>query len=309
MEVEVLGSELREARLQKELTLDEVEQELRIRAKFLAAIENGDYSLIPSQVQARGFLRNYAQFLGLNGNTILVRYEQAMGQLEAFSRDHSHLPRPTPVVVARPNANGNRTSKAANPAEQDAPNTGKTSRRARTFSSSMLVFGMAAVFMFFMLALGGTRIVEWLIAADQKAEGVDFIQTVLGDQPTITPSPTLAPTPVSTQGVTIPQQQTFNSVFVIFDVTQRTWARITVDGTVQFEGIAAPGTRLQYQGSTSVAVRAGNAAGLNVVVNDRVVGPLGTRGEVVDLTITLDNVDALFPAQASAIDATAPNTP
>jgi cytoskeletal protein RodZ len=69
MEVEILGSELRAARLQKELSLDEVEQELRIRAKFLGAIEAGDYSLLPSQVQARGFLRNYAQFLGLDAST------------------------------------------------------------------------------------------------------------------------------------------------------------------------------------------------------------------------------------------------
>ncbi|MCZ7544512.1 MAG: DUF4115 domain-containing protein [Anaerolineae bacterium] len=89
-------------------------------------------------------------------------------------------------------------------------------------------------------------------------------------------------------------------MFVIFDVVQRTWVRIMVDGVMQFEGVATPGTRLQYQGSQSVAVRAGNAAGLDVVVNDRAVGPLGGRGEVVDLTITLDNIDTLFAAQMAA---------
>lgn len=299
MEVEVLGNELHEARLRMELTLDEVEQELRIRAKFLAAIENGDYSLIPSQVQARGFLRNYAQFLGLDADAILARYEQAMGQLESFGYGgNGHLPRPTPVVVARPNENGTRTS-PPNPA-QPAPDTGQTSRRGRSFSSSMLVFGMAAVFVFFVLALGGTRAIEWLIDTDKKAEGVDFIQTVLGDQPTVTPSPTLPPAAQPTEGVPIPESQTFNSVFVIFDVVQRTWVRIMVDGVMQFEGVATPGTRLQYQGSQSVAVRAGNAAGLDVVVNDRAVGPLGGRGEVVDLTITLDNIDTLFAAQMAA---------
>lgn len=303
MEVEVLGSELREARLKRELTLEEVEQELRIRAKFLAAIENGDYSLLPSQVQARGFLRNYAQFLGLDGDVILARYEQAMRQPEAFRfNGNGHLPRPTPVVVARPSDNGYTASPPRRPAEQPAPNTGKTSRRRPAFSSSMVVFGMAAVVMFFALALGGTRFVEWLIDTDKKAEGVDFIESVLGDQPTVTPSPTIAPTLASTPGVTVPDLQTYNSVFVIFNVTQRTWARITVDGTVQFEGIATPGTRLQYQGSSSVAVRAGNAAGLDVVVNDLTVGPLGARGQVVDLTITLDNFRSLFSAKAEAPD-------
>ena len=309
MEVEIIGSELRSARLHQELSLDEVEQELRIRAKFLAAIENGDYSLLPSQVQARGFLRNYAQFLGLDGDLILSRYEQAMRQPVPYGPnggDKNQLPRPTPVVVSKPNENGNRTAKAASAAE-NAPDTGQTSRRRRDFSSSMVVFGLAAVMMFFALAIGGTRAIEWLIDADRTAEGVDFIQSVLGDQPTVTPSPTLAPTPIATQGVAIPNEQMFNSVFVIINVTQRTWARVTVDGTVQFEGIAAPGTRLQYQGSEAVTIRAGNGAGLDVIVNDQKMGALGERGEVVDLNITRDGVPGMTTA-APAGD-TAPGAP
>jgi transcriptional regulator with XRE-family HTH domain len=306
MEVEVLGSELREARLRKELSLDEVEQELRIRAKFLAAIETGDYSLIPSQVQARGFLRNYAQFLGLDADAILARYEQAMGQPEAFGYN-GHLPKPMPVVVAKPSESDQRAGPVPGSEGTPGPDIGRTSRRRRAFSSSMVVFGLTAVLMFFVLAWGGTQLIEWLIDTDNRAEGVDFIESVLGDQPTVTPSATFVPSPSPTAGVVIPEQQMFNSVFVILNVTQRTWARITVDGEVQFQGIAVPGTRLQYQGASAVQVRAGNAAGLEAVVNDQVIGPLGQRGQVVDVSFTLDGLQTQTPGEETGIPPATPN--
>jgi transcriptional regulator with XRE-family HTH domain len=313
MEVEILGNELREARLRRELSLDEVEQELRIRAKFLAAIENGDYSLLPSQVQARGFLRNYARFLNLDANAMLARYEQAMGQPEMHRHNNGHLPEPTPVLVSKP----------APPVEDQAqpgrgPNTagvygaspdiGQTNRRQRAFSPSMVVFGLAAVMMFFALAWGSIQMIEWLINTDKKAEGVDFIESVL-DQPTVTPSATVMATPKPTQGISIPEQQMFNSVFVILDVTQRTWARIVVDGQVQFQGIAVPGTRLQYQGASAVQIYAGNAAGLEAVVNDVTIGALGTRGEIVDLSFSLDTLESVVAQLMPEADATSTPAP
>src|SRR5581483_7878935 len=77
-DAEALGSELREARQGRDLTLDQVEQQIRIRAKFLEALEQGNYAALPSPVQARGFLRNYARFLGLDGDLMVSRYDAAL---------------------------------------------------------------------------------------------------------------------------------------------------------------------------------------------------------------------------------------
>ena len=57
-EAEVLGHQLRSAREARELSLDQVEQQTRIRAKYIEALEQGNHSALPSAVQARGFLRN-----------------------------------------------------------------------------------------------------------------------------------------------------------------------------------------------------------------------------------------------------------
>ena len=61
-----IGQSLREAREAKGLTLDDVEQEIRIRSNYLEALENEDYDRLPGEVYVRGFLRNYARFLGVD---------------------------------------------------------------------------------------------------------------------------------------------------------------------------------------------------------------------------------------------------
>ena len=58
-----IGHILREARENKGLTLEDVQAKIRINTRYLAALENGQYSALPTPVHARGFLRNYARFL------------------------------------------------------------------------------------------------------------------------------------------------------------------------------------------------------------------------------------------------------
>ena len=74
--MEQLGAKLRETRQRLGLTLDEVERATRIRTHHLEAIERGDLDALPSAVQARGFLRNYADFLGLDPGDILLEYAE-----------------------------------------------------------------------------------------------------------------------------------------------------------------------------------------------------------------------------------------
>ena len=67
------GEQLRAAREARGLTLEDVERATRIRAKYLAALENDDVQTIASPAQARGFLKNYAEHLGLNSADVLAQ--------------------------------------------------------------------------------------------------------------------------------------------------------------------------------------------------------------------------------------------
>jgi cytoskeleton protein RodZ len=69
-----LGSELREARVQRGLSLEQVTYETRIRARYLEALEDERFQDLPGEAYAKGFLRTYADFLGLDGSQMLARY-------------------------------------------------------------------------------------------------------------------------------------------------------------------------------------------------------------------------------------------
>jgi cytoskeletal protein RodZ len=71
-----VGEMLREARESKSLTLEEVEDGTKIRLKFLTAIEANDFSLMPSLSYAKGFVKNYSDFLGLNSATVLAFFRR-----------------------------------------------------------------------------------------------------------------------------------------------------------------------------------------------------------------------------------------
>ena len=70
-----VGTLLREARLAKKLSLAEAEQGTSIRRRYLEAIENDEYEKTPGEVFLKGMLRNYGNFLGLNGPELVQLYK------------------------------------------------------------------------------------------------------------------------------------------------------------------------------------------------------------------------------------------
>jgi cytoskeletal protein RodZ len=74
------GELLKEKRLLKELSLEDVSKKTKIKVEFLEAIENSDYSLLPSATFAKGFLRNYATFLYLNPDTMVAMFRRDFTQ-------------------------------------------------------------------------------------------------------------------------------------------------------------------------------------------------------------------------------------
>src|SRR5258708_19181456 len=80
---DTLGQLLRGAREARGETLDDVERVTHIRARQLTAIEADDFGALPSPAQARGYIKNYAQHLGLDLQDVLARYEAAQSKRPA----------------------------------------------------------------------------------------------------------------------------------------------------------------------------------------------------------------------------------
>ena len=69
-----IGNSLREARLRQQLDFPQVEQATKIRGKYLRALEEEQFEVLPSQTYVKGFLRTYAEFLGLDGQLYVDEY-------------------------------------------------------------------------------------------------------------------------------------------------------------------------------------------------------------------------------------------
>lgn len=71
-----VGEMLKEARVAKGYSLEKVEQATKIRGKFLEAIEADEYGKLPSLAYAKGFVKNYSEYLGLNSKTVLAFFRR-----------------------------------------------------------------------------------------------------------------------------------------------------------------------------------------------------------------------------------------
>jgi hypothetical protein len=91
-----VGKTLRDARERRELDLAEVEASTRIRVRFLRALEDEDWEVLPGGTYARAFIRTYADFLGLDGALLAERHRRDAGAGVPRER----LPRVEPDPIA-----------------------------------------------------------------------------------------------------------------------------------------------------------------------------------------------------------------
>jgi cytoskeleton protein RodZ len=70
-----IGAMLREARMRQRIDISEVESETKIRAKYLRALENEEWDLLPGPTYVKSFLRTYAEALGLDGKLLIEEYK------------------------------------------------------------------------------------------------------------------------------------------------------------------------------------------------------------------------------------------
>ncbi len=81
--MQTIGEILRIERENKGLTVKEIEIATSIRTVYITAIEEGNYNIIPGEVYLKGFIRNYANYLGLDGQQLVDLYRQSQNPLIA----------------------------------------------------------------------------------------------------------------------------------------------------------------------------------------------------------------------------------
>jgi cytoskeletal protein RodZ len=97
-----IGETLRERRMTMKIDVHEVEESTKIRAKYLRALENEEYDLLPGPAYVKSFLRTYADFLGLDSRSLITTYKS---QNERSEEEHAiFATRRDPSGVRRSNS-------------------------------------------------------------------------------------------------------------------------------------------------------------------------------------------------------------
>src|SRR5262249_31440878 len=100
-----IGESLREARLKRGLTPADVQKAIRIRDRYLQALEEERWEVLPGEAYVKGFLRTYADYLGLDGNLYVDEYNNRFAQHEDQPFVPERFARPGPrlgVGLLRP---------------------------------------------------------------------------------------------------------------------------------------------------------------------------------------------------------------
>ncbi len=251
-----LGEVLKVAREDQGLALEDIEAAIHIRLHLLEALEEDNFKEFPSPVITRGLIRNYARYLNLDPIEALTLYDG------------------NGVVPVK----GQRLT----PDGIEFMNLSMAPRPLINWD-----FIIAAVL--FLLVIGGAGYLAYGVIIQPagitptptktpQAEGLG--QDAALPLPTVTPLPTDTPTPPPPTDT--PTPIIYGGVTVELAIQQPSWIQILVDDVEVFEGVLQPGERRDWTGQRRVAIRAGNAGGVEVIVNGISRGLMGAEGQVVD---------------------------
>jgi cytoskeleton protein RodZ len=273
-----IGQILEKARKARGLTLDEVENATKIRKRYLAGLEREDFAVLPDAVYVQGFLKTYANYLGLDGEEL----SRELKERRKSRRERS-------VTYGAPKTS-DFDRPLINPSELSA------SRGRRTIPATTILTLLAALF----------ALVAVVGALYYVGRGVQ----ISGEDPTPSPpsqekekqqqaadgsKPQAGGAPEAQNereqaareraGDSEPQPDTLTVVVSVEG--SPSWLSILADGNLRYEQIAQPGFSQTFEAQREISIRTGNAGAVGVEVNGQDLGKLGESGEVLTRDFTL----------------------
>ena len=284
-----IGERLRKQREILGLSLEDVERHTHLRSHYLVALEEGRLDDLPSPVQGRGMLSNYARFLGFEPETMLLRFADGLQARLAARQAAAQAERPSRPAVRR---------------------------SARILSPDLVAAGIFTILLVIFIGWAVLRVMNTRSSQQAEATPPSVADVLAQPTTTFTPDLTLSPAvtgeaveagtgepPLSLPPTEIPEMTATATlpplnpapVQIYIAVRQRAWMRVTVDDEVVFEGRAAPGGAYIYSGNDRIEILTGNGAALQVFFNRLDMGAMGILGQVVNRIFTPDGMQTPTP--------------
>lgn len=264
--MENLGEYIKKEREKKGITLEEAAKATRIGKTYLKAIEEGDFS-IQSPVFMKGFLRSYADFLGLDSTDILGRYKGIQEEREGKGKTEEHKLEPV--------------------------------RKSRKYTA---VITLSLIVVIIVAAIYTTKepdVAPPTVKPSQEAEleqqeAAMVNTTTLGTitsiqeklfQP-LTTSPPPATEPSKPVVLTVQTSERPKKKYTLtITAKELSWLRISVDEKNPVEVLMKSGETASWSADRKFVITSEKAAGIDMTLNGKSLGRLGESGKVVTKTI------------------------
>ena len=257
---EKIGRVLERARKDRGLSLEDAERATKIRKRYLVGLEQDDYTVLPDTVYARGFLKTYANFLGLDGDTLSeelrTRKKPRRERRLSYAAPSSEFERPIISPGGVPGAE-----------KRNIPN------------STIITIAIAALVI---AALIGAL---YFVGLSVRSSGADDAQNAERIAAPVKPA-SEDPEGVSDSQNTGEDPSGALTVGVEVEGAPA-WIRVRSDSETVFEEVAQPGFSQTFEARRVVGIRAGDAGAVSVEVNGQDVGALGDPGQVLERDYTL----------------------
>lgn len=253
-----IGNSLRDARLRRGIDLAEVEAKTKIRVKYLEALEDEEFDVLPAETYVKGFLRTYADFLGLEGRLYVEEYNSrfAAGD-EPIAREPDSKP-----------------------------------SRVRSSESNFVVVALAGI-----IAVTVLVVVAWQFGASGDSPQDEVDSLIASQPPEITPfdppEPTVSPPEPTTEPraeseSVEPAPATQAAVAKLVLTAQRgpVWVSVrerSPTGELLYEGTLEQGQKQRFE-SERLWLQVGAAANLDVRLNGKKVKNFPNSEAVVVVT-------------------------
>ena len=253
-----IGQMLRQAREEKCLTLEQIEEKTKIRRKYIEALENENYEVLPGAVYVKAFIKTYARYLDLNGDLLVEGLAKELVDTESDLDDVEGVKNDTQELISQ--------EKLA-----------KRKTVGKVFSSIVI---SSKVRRYLTVVAGALIIITLLWGISNRASN-----SFLAQKPSSIEQ--VKPENKEKEINNKEEQKTeMQKLALKLDVTSdKSWMRVKVDGIIAFEGTLEQGQSKDFTAQDNMSVRLGNSGAVQVYVNGKNFGYAGEKGKTKDFIV------------------------
>ena len=258
-ELASFGEELRREREIRGISLKEIADATKISKRFLEAIERNDHKTLPAPVFTRGFVREYARYLGLNAEEMVNRYNFAAVGDDRIEQS-AHLERlTTPQAPPLPG--------------KKPPPKGIPPAYARVDRNVYILIVVV-------IALAGVSYWALKHRRESRAANEERLAVEAKSAPAPVAPPVIPPQTATTS--TQPDPNVPAKLVLNIEVTERSFVKLEADGESVINDELHRGYHRSIEAKDAFRFKTiGNAAGISLTLNDLPVPALGRDGQVL----------------------------